>query len=245
MKQRLIQIWKDPVLSKVISAGIIGIIVIGYNYIFSKLNNETFLQTFKSFRDSKFELWKIILACAILIVIILIIRKLRKKPEIQVSSFDVISIKNLGYNPSNLTYTHENRSLDIVLFNMIRYELLSADDEIEWLRGQSFDHGFEQKYAFAFFDFREKIAENPNFEFFNSELEEIKRLLVFNVESFTRDLSTHTFPEGNSFQSVPREWREKHPDKYIASVEILQIGKSKVIETYDKFVRTGRKVFKI
>ncbi len=39
MKDKLDKIWKDPVLSKVISAAIIGNFILIYNFTKSKLNN--------------------------------------------------------------------------------------------------------------------------------------------------------------------------------------------------------------
>ncbi len=243
MEEKISKIWKDPVLSKVISAGIIAAIIFAYNFVTSKINNESFQHTIKSFWENESELWKIALTCLIIIVIIQKARKNRNIKEI--NSFDGLNMENLESYLAQEIYDEESKILDSKLLNEIRNELLPTEQEISWLREQNFSYGFNREVAFKFFDFEVKISDNPNYEFLNPELEKLKKQLVKNIQIFNRDLSQLTFPDGNLMQSVPREWKKTNPKKLENSINILNRSKINVIEKYDELIRKGRRTLKI
>lgn len=135
MEEKISKIWKDPVLSKVISAGIIAAIIFAYNFVTSKINNESFQQTIKSFWENKIELWKIALICLIITVIVQKAKKNRNIKEI--NSFDGINIENLESYFAPEIYDEESKILDSKLFDEIRNELLPGKN------GQ-IDHQFSE-----------------------------------------------------------------------------------------------------
>ena len=57
MTEKIKQIWKDPVFSKVISIGIIGLITMIYNLVYSIIENTSFRNEFMKFWTLKIELW--------------------------------------------------------------------------------------------------------------------------------------------------------------------------------------------
>ncbi len=244
MKNKLIQIWKDPVLSKVISTGIIAFLIFLYNLIISKINKESFKETFKSFWENKFELWKIASIALIALILFLIFKPKRRKKEI-INSFEGVNIETIGLPDTREIYDEQSRELDSKLFNEIRNELLPTEQEIAWLREQNFSYGFNRDVAFRFFDFDIKISDNPNYEFLNPELEKLKKRLVKSIQIFNRNLSELTFPDGNLMQSVPREWRASNPQRLQNSINILNASKVTVIKNYDDLIRNGRKILKI
>ncbi|WP_312766333.1 hypothetical protein [Epilithonimonas sp.] len=246
MKEKLKKIWKDPVWSKIIAALILSILTLIYNYLQSVIKKESFYKTLSNFWNSKFELWQITLVFFIIILLIYISIKKRKRNKTEeIGSFDGVDILSLTY-ASNYGYDEESKKLDIQLFNKIRTEFLPAEKDINWLREQSFNNGFQKEKAYTFFDFDEMLSENPNFEFLNSDLEELKRKLIQKIQIFTNDLSVNTFPENNKdFQGVPKEWRDNHPEKYLNAVQILNKDKKEVLDSYDELIRAGRKILKV
>lgn len=236
--KKINEIWKDPVWSKVISAIIIGLFTIAYNYAISKINNESFKQTFKNFWKSKFELWQVGILVVALLIISIIFYKRKNKPID--NPFEEINIENL----SNMDYTEDHKILDIGLFNKIRNEYLT-DNEVSWLREQDFNFGFNRNIAFTFFNLTDKIHENPNFEFFNEEIEEFKNKLIKSVQIFNHNLSNETYPSGEIMQSVPKEWRLSNPEKFNYAVTILNQSKKELLDTYDSFIRAGRRTLRV
>jgi len=139
--------------------------------------------------------------------------------------------------------TMKAKKLDIELFIKIRDILLPNDTSVNWLRYQDFGNSFRRELPENLFKFEENY-DNPNFEFLNPTLEFLKIMLENNIENFTNLLASKTFPQGVC-QTVPPEWEKERPQKFESDVKVLNDSSKKLVESYDNFIKTGRRILKI
>lgn len=237
------KIWKDPVWSKVISFIIIAIGTLLYNYIISLYNDEDFRTTFLNFWKNRFELWQFLLFLILLVTIISIItyRNKKKMPK-QTNAFDNFDLESLKPMES---YDEQSKKLDTEIYLKIRDKLLPGNKSINWLRHQNFaGFGFRREAPDDFFNF-ESTCSDPNFVFLDSDLEEIKVDLQKNISELTGLLALNTFPQSNGIQTVPPEWEIEQSERFDEVIKKLSESREKVIESYDKLMREGRKKLKI
>lgn len=224
--EKINQIWKDPVWSKVISAGIIGLIILVYNYIYSLITNTDFKTNFKAFWSLKISLW-------VVAVIIMIL----------VSLFTLIKLINRN-RKNKFTYDEKTLELDIAFFNKIRNEMLTIQS-INWLRNNNFGSRSFQDELLHPFDIIEVEIERPDFEFFNPKLEAILQDLMEHVRDFNSFLLPNVFSEGVHRLTVPPEWRHEQPERYENAVNGIHLRAHKLALKYDEFIRTGRRILKV
>lgn len=230
MKEKFIKIWKDPVGSKLISVGIIAIVTSLFIYVKSLILNEEFKRSFIEFWSYKLAFW--IIVGVILVFYVLNLFRNNKR-----------SIAN-SQEPI-FTYDEKTIKLDQVLFNKIRNEILPQDTAIGFLRHNNF----------AGFSFNPKLLDDldslesenikSDFEFFNPELELLKKDLISKISHFTELIGTETFPARNERQTVPPEWEIEQPKRFREVVNDIHTSQFKICEKYDEFIRRGRSLLKV
>ena len=226
LMEKIKQIWKDPVWSKVISAGIIGLVILIYNYIYSLVTNTNFKTNITAFWNSKISLWVVAVIIIVLVTIFTLIKLSNRKAK------------------DTFAYDEKTLELDIAFFNKIRNEMLTMQS-IYWLRNNNFGgRGFEDELLQPF-DNIEIEMERPDYDFFNPKLENLLQELMEPIKDFNSFLLLNVFSEGSHRLTVPPEWRHEQSERYDEAVDGIHRRVQKLTLKYDEFVRNGRKILKI
>lgn len=246
MKVFLSKVWKDPVWSKVISAGIIGIIIFIYNYIVAISKDESFKETLKTFWEQKFELWQFALLTFIIVVSFFVYQKYKPKKQKIENSFDNVDLNSLHIMNEDIdNYDEESRNADKEIFNDIRNNILPANNSIYWLRHQNFrGFSFNPKNMHDFDEF-EELCKNPNYTFLNEELESLKQQLQNKIAKFTELIALNTWSTNSGLQTVPPEWEIEQPERFSTTVKEIHTTAFEIIDLYDEFIKTSKKILKI
>lgn len=233
MKEKIKKVWKDPVGSKLISFLIIGLITLIYNYSISIIKNKSFKSIFISFWKTEFYLWEIFLFFSLTMTTLFFLLNYRKNK----------TNNKVNIESDNFIYDDESKKLDTELFLKIRDELL-PNSSINWLRYQDFGNSFRSDAPDKLFYFGDNYND-PSFEFFNLKLDSLKEKLKEKIEVFTNLLSKKTFPQGSISQTIPPEWRTERPNQFKKDVNSLNHSSKELIESYDLFIKEGRKILKV
>lgn len=142
------------------------------------------------------------------------------------------------------TISPEHANLDKELF--IRFKNnLPSDGSISFIRHKDFGAAFNSE------DLNDTLFildnyKHPEFEFLDTDLEGLKAELVDYILKFRGAIGKHTYPlEGNkNLNKVPTDWShgtDEQQEYYHACVSELNTLADRVCETYDKFIRLGRR----
>lgn len=180
---------------------------------------------FIKFLTFKIDVWIILIIVPIIIFIESLLRKKRKE------------IKTV------FEYDMKTLSLDISLFNKIRNYYLSQSN-INWLKYQDFTRSF---YSTKLEPFHEFLFEsnNADFEFLNPDLENLKLILIENIENLESAFSRYLFPSGISTLSIPNEWKIEDFERYCNAIDNINTLVIEVNNDYHKFIKHGRKILKV
>ncbi len=221
MKKFIKKFWKDNVGSNLIAAIILAAITLIYNYVTSVVNDSSFSKEFIDFINLKIDLW--------LVFIIFIIWIL------------AYSIKQLLEKNKKFKYDSETIKLDIANFNTIRYDLLNPDTVYNF-KTHTFSNGHFKTEELSFLNLTSIKAKDPEFEFFNPELEKLKKLLLESLYNFEETVRKNIFGTGNlGFVSVPKEWEIK---KRLSAINEIRTTEIDFIKCYDTFIRKCRETLK-
>jgi hypothetical protein len=112
---------------------------------------------------------------------------------------------------------------------LLREQNFAAPFQYEW---------FEDIRAFYF-----KRKDAPEFEFLDSELEDLRKRLLESIRNLLASLSRYTwFLSGSQTHlGVPAEWEEEQPDRYDKALKEIHRAADDTCQSYDSLVREGRK----
>lgn len=247
MIERFWKFWKDPVWSKVISAGIIGLIIFVYKLLESIVKKESFKQNLKNFWEQKYELWQFAIGTFLIILGIFTFIKYKTKKKEQKNAFDNYDLTSIHITSeeNNVDYDEDSKNADKEIFNEIRNNILPANNGIYWLRNQNFrGFSFNPKNMRDFDEF-EEVCKNPNYTFINKDLEEQKEKLKIKIAKFTELIALNTWSTDVGLQTVPPEWEIEQPDRFSKTVKEIHTVAFEIIELYDDFIKMGKKILKI
>lgn len=246
MKEKFLKFWKDPVWSKVISAGLIAILIFIYNYCESLIKKESFKQTLKTFLDKEFKIWQFAIITFLFVLIIFIYKKYKPKKIEEKNSFEDFDLNSLNFvRETEEQYDEESKNADKKLFNDIRTNILPSNNGIYWIRNQNFrGFSFNPKNMRDFDEF-EEFCRNPNNTFLNNDLEELKNKLNIKISKFTELIGLNTWSTDNGLQTVPPEWEIEQPERFIETVNKIHSVTFEIVDLYDEFIKTGKKILKI
>ena len=227
MKEKIYEFLKHPIWSNVIAAFIVLGITIGYNFAISIFKNTDFITEFLKFWNYKIQLWIVIL----LIIVFLLMFKFLSKNKTNQNSFE---------------YDNETLELDRKLFEKIRTEIMDENVALN-LKNNSFSsYPFDIRDLDFIHDFTQQ-EKNPNFEFSNPNIENIKESLIKSLDELQDALSRNIFGTDikhptKTFIGIPKEWDYEKIEKARISIENAE---KSVFVNYEKLIKTGRRILKI
>ena len=225
--ERLKKIWKDLVGSKIISVILIALGTSILIFFKSLIQNEKFVEAFKSFWYYKLPLWGICLLAVLIWGFTLLIKK-RKR----------------DFNPPFI-YDEDTLHLDRRLFTQIQNEILPQNGSIAFLRENDFaEGGFDINSLNDFFEIKRESI-NSDFEFLNPELEEVKGQLIIYISRLISFTEVNTFTTHNGMQSIPPEWELDQNNRFWKAVNDINQTSSDICNKYDELIRKGRRLLKI
>lgn len=224
--KKLKEIWKDPVWSKVISAGIISLLILIYNAIDVLATGKDFKTSVITFWNFKVSLWIIAIAIIILGIIFTIVKKIKKVKKVE------------------FIYDEKTLELDTALFNKIRNNMLTIQN-IYWLRTNNFAGYSFRDELLRPFDLIEVEMERPDLDFFYPKLESLKEELLNYIRDFNSFLLPNVFSEGDQRLSVPSEWEMEQPERFNIAVEGIHKRAQSIAAKYDEFIKKGRQILKV
>ena len=88
-------------------------------------------------------------------------------------------------------------------------------------------------------------SDASDFEFLNSNLENLKVELITSIREFDIFLGPNIFSGGNNRLSVPSEWELEQYDRFIEAVDGIHSRAQILASKYDEFIKEGRKILKV
>jgi hypothetical protein len=143
-------------------------------------------------------------------------------------------------------YDESMLEADRKLFLKIKDELLPMSD-MGFLKKHNFRELFTLKDLEKIYEF-EHFKDDPNFEFFNPKLEQLKKNLINDIGHFKEVLMTYSVSTDSHIDDclqVPLDWLETDPDEYNSVIREINQTADKICKNYDDIVKTGRKELKI
>lgn len=224
MKEKFKKIWTDPVLSKIISFGLIGLITLLINALKSYSNQTDFQTEFLTFWNLEIKLW-IVSLFLFLIYISFLFTKRKKK---------------------GFTYDKETLELDKKFFEKIRTELFNQNAVLN-LKNNTFSSCPIETSEFDFVGNTLRLFDNPNSEFLNPKLEELKIKLTNSLENLDENLRNSLFGNGHYtgediIVSLPKEWEY---ERYMAKQKEMRDAENETFNNFEQLVKESRRVLKI
>ena len=225
MKNRIKKIWKDPVGSKLISAGIIGLFTILFVSMKSFFSDKSFSEILSSILNYEISILHLLYGLIGLLIIWIIWRSIKRKPKAQ-------------------QYSESHKVLDYELLNKIKTELIPPTGSIAFLRENNFA-GFafridnlDDIYKFA------HEFENPDFEFIDTDLNNILNNLKLHTKNFISLIGLNTWSISNhniNANTVPPEWETEQPERFWETVNKIHKEADGICSEYDQLIKTGRR----
>lgn len=137
------------------------------------------------------------------------------------------------------SYNEKSLELDRAVFISIKVSL-PYDGVMRFLDTHDFGAPFSLKRLDELDAFVE-ISHDPSNEFIDSDLEGMRVKLVSDINEFRHYLSTHTWPTNSGFQSVPPEWEDTQPKRFLEVLDKLNTLSAVVVASYATLVREARR----
>lgn len=225
--EKIYKIWKDPVWSKVIAAFLLALFAFIYHKYKDAISCESVKSIINNFLDIKINLWVFILFSFFIGLFFWSIKRWK-------------NAKNIEFK-----YDEETLELDRILFKDITTKYFPQNPTISFLRTNNFaGFSFNPDNTDNIYEFEIK-CKDPNFIFFNPELEHIKNSILNSVSIFTTLISFETFPTEKGYQTVPPEWELEQPERFDEIVNKIHTTTREICKDYDSFVRKGKGLLKI
>lgn len=140
------------------------------------------------------------------------------------------------------TINEKHKELDSTLLKEIK-KILNDDNTIEFIRTHDFAGAFRQDFTVPLMEYNHRIETDPEFYFLDSDLNKLKKDLDINIVEFLRILINKTFDleVNKDLRGIPKDWREKVPERYEEAVDKANHHADKIIENYDELLQLARK----
>lgn len=146
-------------------------------------------------------------------------------------------------NASSLVEIDEKyAAVDKELFTRIRGML--TPEHMEWLSSFDFDSAFPND-SMKPFDMFIYECRQPEFEFFDIDLEALKAALFHSIKILRHFVAFNTYPcdGAKGYNAVPVDWITTNPEQFDKNVHQINSAADKVWEDYCDFIKVGRRKF--
>jgi hypothetical protein len=227
MIEKIKKIWNDPVGSKLIAGGIMGLISLIYLTKISLVNDESFIENAKQFLNIKITILNIIFGIFTFLVIWIIIIKVKKRNK-----------------KEEFIYNESHKVLDFELYNRIKNQLLPLNGSIAFIRQNNFSgFSFRVDSLNDLHEFEYEF-EKPDFEFIDSEMESVFEKIKHHTATFTSLVGDNTWNTRNPnihTNSVPPEWELEQPERFWDVVNKIHSEAQSICSNYDELIKLGRR----
>lgn len=136
----------------------------------------------------------------------------------------------------------KHKKLDSNLLKEIK-EILYESKIIERMRTHDFGDSFYKNFTDPLIAYRRKLDNDPEFEFLDSDLNDLKKELDYNIIELVNTINSNTvIGEFNSkLRAVPKEWIEKKPELFKEVVNKTNHHATTVVKIYNELVQVARK----
>jgi len=201
------KIWKDPVWSKVIAAGIIFIC----SAVIALIKENDFLN------------FPIKLKYVLLLFLFFLL---------------IYIIKPFVYK-SKSTYTDSSKEFDKSLLIKLKSEFLLDNGLISFLKEFDFQDIIDSDSIKKISKFR-LLNENVDFEFIDTDLNQILLKLKEKFTLLSNSLSLNFFPIDIDSYRIPKQWRSDNTEKYKSIIiELTQLA-DEICDLNDKLIKCGK-----
>ncbi len=140
------------------------------------------------------------------------------------------------------TINEKHKELDSTLLKEIK-KILNDDNTIEFIRTHDFAGAFRQDFTDPLKHYNHKIQNDPEFYFLDSDLNNLKSNLDINITELVYILANKTFDleVNKDLRGIPKDWREKMPERYEEAVDKANHHADKIKENYDELFQLARK----
>lgn len=221
-------LWKDPVGSKIISAGIIALIAILYSTVKSIVTNDSFTDILKSLFNHRISILNLILILFGILILWIVWISIKKSKK-----------------PKSIKYNESHKVLDLELFDRIKTQLLPPDGAVGFIRTNNFaGFAFRVEFLDDLYKFENEFSK-PDFEFIDQEMENTLKELKNHTSKFTSFIRLNTWSTSNkniNANTVPPEWEFEQPERFWDIVNNIHSEAREICAKYDKLIKTGRRI---
>ncbi len=215
-------IWKDPVWSKVIAVGIIGLISFAYLKFESIREEKTLGTVLLEVLDINISLKYILISVLVIFIFYLLNQFLKRK--------------------NSPPYNQEHKELDKALLMQIKS--IISSNSIQFLRSHSFaGNSYRKESVEDFFQYSYSCT-NPEFEFIDPEINKLLDALTLQIKRFLGVLSENTWHVENKYidaYTVPPEWQTEQRERFNKVVNEIHDAASEICKNYDKLILLGKR----
>jgi hypothetical protein len=218
------KIWKDSVVGNLLSALILALLSVLYNFFLSLTSDTNFVTVFTDFWNQNIKLWKALCGLLVVLISISLIQKIRNKRK------------------DKFRYDNDTLTLDKELYKKISKKILTQGMILD-LRNQTFSsHSFPVEKL----DWINCIIEEnkkSDFEFYHPDIEILKNRMIAEIQNFDSVLDHNIFGAGqNGWVGIPREWEI---EKFYEAANTISGCEKAICEKYDDFVKACRNILKV
>lgn len=144
-------------------------------------------------------------------------------------------------NVEHKKITEKHNEIDSKMLKEIR-AMLYESQTIEFMRVHDFGGPFFSDVISPLDDYLHKSDNDPEFEFLDSDLNDLKKELDQNIRALLDTLHNDTFKlDANpTLNAVPKEWRRENPDRFNEVVKNANHHATKLVEIYNELVQVAR-----
>ena len=216
------KLWNDPVGASVIGSIIFLVLASICAAIIRCYGGGNYIETLWRIANYDVKFWIVIL-----IVIAYFILK-------------GIVTKYASFRYDSHSYENDKKIYDTIL------KSLSNNGIIYFLRTNNFaGFSFRLSSLEELDNFYHSYIDDPNFEFLNPKLEEMRKKLMGDIDEFEGLIAENTFPgTREDLQTVPPEWESKCPNHFWDVVNKIHNSAKNICSDYDMIVKYGKREIK-
>lgn len=147
--------------------------------------------------------------------------------------------KEIEETPEELEHYKKEDSKTLRIIKKTLYE----SGIIDFMKNHSFGSPFFINTLDLISEYQHESKNNPEFEFLDSELEDLKLELDRHISKIYTILAVNTFDVGvnPNLVGVPKEWQREQPERHEKVIDELHKESFKIVGNYNDLIRLARR----